>query len=377
MTVELRGVEFVNKGAELMFFAIIQQLQKEFGEKIQICMEPSNRKPLDVIRERGIIPKMPLELPKGFNAYALQSLIPSSLYGKDFIKENKIDYVIDASGFAFGDHWGTKKAGKRMANHIRRWKSQGKKVIMLPQAFGPFTEKSLINKMNVIINNADLIFARDKVSYENLMALSKGSSNIYLRPDFTNLIVGKTPGYFDSSKLEVAIIPNYKMISGKTDKSTYVNFLKNCVEIVHEIKLKPFFLMHDNLRDPLLTKEVNSLLDNPIEIIDEDDPLFVKSIIGKSKFVICSRFHGLVSSLSQCIPTLTTGWSHKYKMLLEDYDSLESFINVDITKAELKTRLLAIVNNSHQIKKKLLEHSDKNKDRSREMWRLVFQKLKG
>jgi len=57
MFIELRGVEFVNKGAELMLHAIIQHLSNEL-DHVEFVMETSHRSPKEKLAELGIWQKV-------------------------------------------------------------------------------------------------------------------------------------------------------------------------------------------------------------------------------------------------------------------------------------------------------------------------------
>jgi len=379
ITIELRGVEFHNKGAELMLYAILDKIRKELPSA-EFVMEKTTSAPIFKQRAVGIYTKLNFKK-FGLNAAVLGKLIPAALRKKmGFILEKDIDVVLDGSGFAFGDFWGAKKAGLRLADHIEQWKREGKKVIMLSQAFGEFEDAALKEKMQIIINNADLIFARDKYSHMFIKNIEVKKSNIHLRPDFTNLIKGKVPAYFNPETHQIGIIPNNKIVESKTfaNREDYLEFLKTVVELISSKQERPFFLIHEGVKDLKLAEDVNKILEYPIPVLTVDDPLHVKGIIGASKGLVTSRFHGLVSALSQGIPCLCIGWSHKYLALMEDYGYPEGLIKDESLAGEelvLKLNLILNLDSVTKIRERLMLESIKQKELSEDMWKMVIKEI--
>ena len=77
-------------------------------------------------------------------------------------------------------------------------------------------------------------------------------------------------------------------------------------------------LNHEGERDAalctLLARSAGGL-----EIISESDALAAKGVLGAAAAVIASRFHACAAALSQGVPCLATGWSHKYAALYEEF----------------------------------------------------------
>ena len=68
----------------------------------------------------------------------------------------------------------------------------------------------------------------------------------------------------------------------------------------------------------MLLKELTNN-SNRIGILNEDESAAnVKAVIGKSDFLVASRYHSLVAALSMRTPVGVIGWSHKYDELMQD-----------------------------------------------------------
>ena len=117
----------------------------------------------------------------------------------------------------------------------------------------------------------------------------------------------------------------------------YIQFLCLCIEKFQEYDLAPFLLPHDR-GDVKLACKINETLNDSVEVIREDNAAKIKGIISKTCLVVSARFHGVVSSLSQGIPCISTGWSHKYRELMLNYECEEFIIDISSTK-NIESRL--------------------------------------
>jgi colanic acid/amylovoran biosynthesis protein len=377
MKIELRGINFFNKGAELMLQAVLQKVKEKMPNALFV-MEQSVNASREKHLENGIHTK--LKFRRFTPVKYLSALIPGFILRRwNYLTESEIDVVLDCSGYAFSDRWGARKASAKLGNHIVRWKKQGKKVIMLPQAFGPFTDPDLAKVMKHIVTYADLIYARDPVSFQYLKQLGAGTNNIGCAPDFTNLIQGIVPDNFDASTYEVAIIVNNKMVTAHefNEDEAYVNLMVRIIEEIKNLNRNPFFLVHEVQKDINVTESIQQKLTTKLPVIIESNPLYIKGIISKSTAVVTSRFHGLVSSLSQAIPCLATSWSHKYEMLLEDYNYSEALLDAHCSDELLIQKVKSMLTEPSRsiIIEKLKAAGIRQKELSEEMWKQVFKKI--
>lgn len=376
MIVEIRKAGFINKGAELMLHAVMQKVRERYPDAT-LVMAPSHSKasqPYHKFAPLGFYPKASLWR-KGVQFGGLASLVPKKvleMYG--VVLDSEIDVVLDAAGFSYSDQWGI-SSSRELASSSKKWKKNGTKLILLPQALGPYTKPGIKKYVAEWANNADMIFPREEDSYQYLTGVVGEQDKIKLYRDFTNLVIGELPVGYDPSDKKVALVPNYRMIdkTSKEESEAYLPFMIKCAKYLVEKQAKPFVLVHEGENDRMLAQKISEAVGG-IPIVTETDPLKIKGILGSCEATVGSRFHGLVSALSQGVPSLATGWSHKYRRLFEDYDFGDGVVSVLDTEEKIREKIDLVIgeDNVEPLKQKLKERSEVLKKQSEEMWEHVF-----
>lgn len=376
MFIEIKGVQFVNKGAELMLASVIEHV-KEYWPEANIVLEGNPLSPYKSRAKLGAFQKLSIRkniVDLNFITYYLPKSIRNYLKRWGVITEADIDVVLDAAGFAYGDQWGALKI-KHLGAELNRYKKHGRKYIFLPQALGPFTRENDIKILRESLPKAALICAREVDSYNNIRQIIGDGNNLIQMPDFTNVIKGVVPDYWEEGDNKVCFIPNSNMIGVKNKneswKNNYINIMRLLIGQTQALGLTPVLLNHEGDGDKAICDTLNNYFNGELELIEESDPLKVKGIIGASKAIVCSRFHGCVSALSQGTLNLGTSWSHKYEQLFREYDSSELLINPDETDENLINLFVDVVNNKNRLSERLQSKSKYYKSKTNDMWENV------
>lgn len=369
MDLEILGAGPENKGAYLMRMAIVSEISHSFPDA-RFAIRSKKGKNWDP-GELGLFQKPAL----GENAFGNFAL--KLRYGKKerrdyrMILDPEIDVVLDASGFKYSDQFGALGTWRR-AKRMARWKKSGKKVVLLPQAFGPFEIPRVRDAVRLIADHADLICARDLESYQYLVGAAGTRENIKMFPDFTNILPGRLPEYFPAGQIRACLVPNTQMVVKTSDavKDSYIPFFARCAQYLKDSGLNPFILLHDVPRDRTIAAEIKNASGFSLDIIEDENPLHLKGIIGSCQLLVGSRFHALISALSQGVPALATGWSHKYEHLFKDYGCPEFLIsNLDFEAEALpKLKLLTERNYRERAVSALMMSSEVEKQKTKQMW---------
>jgi polysaccharide pyruvyl transferase WcaK-like protein len=326
ITIEIHGTGTHNRGAELMAIAIAERMRATFPGA-RLVVPPS----FGTFQERA---QYEFYTTWEFHGRLRAALVSRALRIADesikrslgLVDVREVDVVLDASGFGYSDQWGPRGAEdlvKKMGHASR----SGQRLIILPQAMGPFESRDVATASRKVFARAELVCARDRQSL--LAVKSLGSTrNLVQFPDFT---LGVRPKRDDEIVLPAgfaAIVPNHQMLDKTAKGEAYIVFLKRAIRVCSESGITPVFVLHDSYRD----RRVIELADEQgsLRVVSHRDPRVLKGVLGDATLVISSRFHALVSALCQGVPCIGAGWSHKYEELFNDFDTRELLIrNID------------------------------------------------
>ena len=323
MVIEIKGASFVNKGAQLMLKALITKRELFSDDSIFVMHMMSGSFSDRNSYRLGHLAWLHTwnYLPAATLTDTFFSYFPRKLRKKYNIwLKNEVKWVLDISGFIYSDDFGSKPSS-RMADYYRQLRKAGARIIIMPQAMGPFEKPDVRESVLKIIDAAELIFIRDDISFGHVTELAGHLEKIIYAPDFTLSLMGKENEKYNDLKDRVCIIPNEKLFRSHTiDKNKYIGLINSIILFCSKKKARPFLLLHEYNKDNSLLESLKGKIDMSLDIISESDPLVLKGIIGSSKLVISSRYHGLINALYQSVPVIATGWSHKYEALMNEYD---------------------------------------------------------
>ncbi|HFQ5214117.1 TPA: polysaccharide pyruvyl transferase family protein [Vibrio vulnificus] len=371
--VYVKGVNFENKGAELMMRTIIQNLNI-LGD-YKVVLTANSASPFEKRCELGAYQYFSFSFGR-FDLNRLTYFIPQRLinwlcntYG--IVLEPKLSVVLDASGYAYGDKWPIRGL-QRTCSQLKRFSEKGKKYIFMPQMLGPFEKQDGRKLVQDNFKYADLIVAREETSYNGVKDIIGNEKNLVIGPDFTNLLKVENQVRDENS---VIIIPNSNMISHRSGhenwKTKYVGILEDFIEAALDKGMKVTVINHEGKSDRVICDQLGHKYDGKINLIQNYNALQIKTAIAQASFVISSRFHGCVSALSQGVACIGTSWSHKYEELYKDYDVSPLLISSPDDITDYKNYFNSILEHKSSYEVSIVDNGNKIKEKSLETWNTI------
>lgn len=381
MRILLSGVETSNKGAELMFYAILQELEKSHPDAEVYIRRDMAKQGLDYIHTSIRLhyipkPKLSTLCSKLKITSILNKLGLRSAYLNNYCPIKNLDYYIDGSGLLFSDQRiKTIRVATSLHYQLRHLHKKGVRIVFLPQAFGPLGKECTIKAIKALDDYADMIFAREQVSYDHLMKVVKNKHKVIMSTDFTSLVEGTAPNKYSDLAGKVCIIPNIQMISkGILTKERYFSILHEIIATCESTGYGVYFLNHEGKKDAALISEYKSVYGDDIDTVSGLNALEVKGLISTAYLVISSRFHGVASSLNTQVPCLSTSWNHKYAELYKDYGLVSGVLPLDDIEKMKEIIVAAIGKDNHDaVKEQLTKAKGGIRQQAKEMWHKIWE----
>ncbi|HIE11111.1 MAG TPA: hypothetical protein EYP62_05805 [Kiritimatiellae bacterium] len=376
MNIEIRGVGFENKGAELMLRAILAHYsgRRDIRFVVSAYTGTYEQRARYGLYTRLAVPRL------GLRGRMLPLVLHQSYrrrYG--LVAPGEISAVLDASGYAFGDPWGEGPARGALRD-FREARRHGARIALLPQAFGPFGDARLRHLYVQIKGTADLVYARDAVSYRHAVTCGGRSDHVSVAPDITHLVEGHLPEGRSLPPHSAAIVPNSMILKADRNRAaTYFGMLRSVCDHLIRRGFTPILLLHEQREDRALVARIYEAGGRPLPTICEADPVVLKGILGTATLVFASRYHALVATLSQGVPAAAVGWAHKYDELFSDYGipRLCLPLNSDRRRVNETLELLTDDDARRLLTKGIAERAEVNRRKVRRMWKEVDQLLFG
>lgn len=395
MKVLITGAQFNNKGAQSLLFTLIDQLRKK-DKSIEIYYLPiDDFRKYDKKEYRFHIVYGDMEAHYYENKPLLRPFLLFKALLRKVIKKNavklsdvtalhrllpEIEAIIDVSGYQLTSQF-SNEMNQKFLYYIEEAKRYGKKIVLMPQSFGPFDYTEDKDKMLIAIEQdlckVDLVFAREQEGYV-LLKSQFGVSNLKLSPDLVlqggtinwrNIYVNIPELHYPrlNGSGNIAIIPNLETFKhGNVEQILHIYDViieklifngKNVYVFRHSNDLKACKMIYKRFAD----SENVHLVENTFSCEE------YSKFVSQFDFIVASRYHAIVHAYKEGVPAVILGWAIKYQSLAKLFEQEEYVFDItDITidsdeVIERVDRMCRYCNNEgkriYQIGSQLLDHT--------------------
>ena len=260
---------------------------------------------------------------------------------------HRADVILDITGGdSFSDIYGLQRFFK---SFLLKWliSINKKKVVLMPQTYGPFKHQLTTFLAKVIIKRANLVYSRDYDGIKYLKEMLNEqifNEKVSFSPDVAFILDAKKPG-LDLSGLTKAgkngcvvglNISGLLFNGGYTQDNMfglsidYRQMIFGVIDFIMSLKnTKIVFIPHviseseDNVENDFTACKIvytdaygkykDRLIPPPFIRCQSE----IKYIIGMTDFFLGSRMHSCIAAMSQQIPTIGLAYSKKFKGVFE------------------------------------------------------------
>ena len=273
------------------------------------------------------------------------------------------DAILDASGYTLGSGWG-KGGGRLLLQTIRIARRYGKKIILMPQSFGPFDwgeddDAEFLAEVKQELSYCTKIYAREIEGYECLKSL--GLQNVELSAD----MVIREKAFPEASDIHPAYQPPqlsrpepgavgfiinenvFRIGDPEAVFDLYATLLSKLLDDGEKV-----YILNTSTADFHLVEKVLARVNGKdrIRLISGEysSPELI-DIIGQFKYVVASRYHSVVFAYRSGVPAIILGWASKYLDLAAHFQQQDYVFDIRNPGVDRIVRQIEKMGVSHAI----------------------------
>lgn len=313
-----------NYGSLMMATTLIKRLNEEI-DNIQIYIDAATEDDLNrVKRETGINKIKKDNIGPGKNI--AQRIINKIRREKLNLTLKKIEIVIIIGGDDISEYYGVQALENEL--NILKEESKTKKIILLGQTIGPFSEnrgemaRKFLQNTQIYTRDDECFDYLNKLNFKNI---KRGRDLAFLDLPMQDKRKNILSKYNLKSNEYITIVPSGLTKCYTNNSSDYINEQINIIKAIcnnkkiedKKIVLLPHVLLPENVDDRLVINQIMNniditLKDRIIAIYDEMLPSEAREILGMGLFTITGRMHAAVSTFYMRKPTISLSYSVKY-----------------------------------------------------------------
>lgn len=294
---------------------------------------------------------------------------------------NQCDYVIDlTAGDSFTDIYGQYTFDGE-TNVKLLTKRLGKKLILGPQTYGPFSTDKNIQKAKKTIECADLVISRDQKSADYIATFS--NKKVYVTTDLAFTLPWNIEESGLEDKIQVGLNVSGLLLSDKTEstsllvklKTSYDTYIRGVIDwLLSEKKYSIYIIPHVG-NDGL--DYVRKVYGNQLNYCETYyDPISAKNKISQMDIFIGARMHATVAAFSSGVATIPTAYSRKFAGLYSNLGYPYTIDLVDNNIEENIKRTIQYIQEYKRLQYDVEKCKNKTEKLSRETYELLFEILK-
>lgn len=294
---------------------------------------------------------------------------------------NQCDYVIDlTAGDSFTDIYGQYTFDGE-TNVKLLVKKLGKKMILGPQTYGPFSTDKNIQKARKAIESADLVISRDQKSADCIASFS--DKIVYVTTDLAFTLPWEIEDHAPSDKIKIGINVSGLLLSDKTEKTALFVRLKTSYDTY--IRSVIDWLLTENQYNIYIIPHVGNDGSDYIRNIYGDqlsyceafyDPISAKNQISQMDIFVGARMHATVAAFSSGVATIPTAYSRKFAGLYSNLGYPYLIDCVENTTEENIKRTIQYIREYKCLQRNVRNCQSKIEKLSSKTYELLFETIK-